>query len=281
MNTVIRTVRIVISIVVSFIAVIPAAKSDFVRQIDRPLQDRNGERCFSFGAGGDKRLHYDTLAVKLSMDFSYAVSDRVTFCDLPWPIVQVMVKGAKDGAKAQGGIDGLAISLRVGATSTLGWSGASTVGMERGYADEYIRILPLIGILAKLPLSGYFWTQCDAALSTVGDEALQGYLYPRIGCQFSRHLYGMAGYRGGFFGFFDSYRPYSKESYFDRFAYALDYYHSSNAEDARPDEMTYSSTMPVVIGADVSRHFSMIIETSIGKNTGKTVPVGAQLQIKW
>jgi hypothetical protein len=268
-------------IIIPLIVSAEGPRSDFVRQIDKPLQDVKGTRRLSFDIAGEKRLHYDTLSVKVFPGFSYAVTDRITFCDLPWPVLQVRVKPSRTGAAVSDGLDALALSLRVGVTSSSLITELNTQNGGHGYFDDYIRIFTHIGLLAKMPISGSFWTQCDITASTVIEEAIQGYFYPRIGYQFTKNIYGIIGYRGGFFRFSDDFNPPSKISYMYRYAYSLDYYHSSNADKSSNPNVSYSSTMPVSIGIDLGRHFSTIVATSVGKQTGVFVPIELQFQVSW
>jgi len=276
------SIRIIILALVSLPLAIAAKESqaNSLRQIDRPLQDPSGVRRLSFDIAGEKRLHYDTLSIQLSPGFSYAITDRITFCDLPWPMLQVGIKTSRAGSTAFDGLSALAISLRAGVTSTF-LASAVTTQKGQGYWDDYIRVLSNLGLLAKMPLSRYFWTQCDLMGQIVGDEAIQGYVYPRIGFQLTKFFYGMIGYRGGFFSFFDSYRPFSTISYLYRYAYSLDYFQSSNADVSNNSVVSYSSCMPVAIGIDIGGKFSTIVSTSIGKKVGKFVPVEVQFQVNW
>jgi hypothetical protein len=283
--------KLFILIIVSALTTFPLAVSakenqvSFLRQIDKPLQDPSGVRRFSFDIAGEKRLHYDTLSIQLSPGFSYAITDRVTFCDLPWPMLQVSLKASRAGTTASDGLSALALSLRAGVASTFLASAVTTadgrLNGPQGYWDDYIRVLSNAGVLAKIPLSRSFWAQCDLTAQIVGDEAIQGYVYPRIGYQVTNFFYAMIGYRGGFFRFFDEYRPYSTISYLYRYSYSLDYYQSSDGDKSTSSNVSYSSCMPVAIGIDIGRKFSTIVATSIGKKVGKFVPVEVQFQVNW
>jgi hypothetical protein len=255
-------------------------QANSLRQIDRPLQDPSGVRRLSFDIAGEKRLHYDTLSIQLTPAFSYAITDRITFCDLPWPMLQVGIKTSRAGSTAFDGLSALAVSVRAGVTSTF-LASAVTTQKEEGYWDDYIRVLSNVGVLAKMPLSRYFWTQCDIMTQIVGDEAIQGYVFPRIGFQLTKFFYGMIGYHGGFFRFFDDYSPISTISYLYRYSYSLDYYQSSNADKSTNSNVSYSSCMPVAVGFDIGGNFSTIVATSIGKKVGKFVPVEVQFQVNW
>ena len=272
--------RSVASIILILILSASSAPIEFIRQIDKPLQYTKCTHRLFFGIGGEKRLHYDTLSIKLSPGFSYAITDQITFCDLPWPIIQIRIKTSQTDRTISDGIDALSLSLRAGLTSSSLLTQLSIKSLH-GYPDDYIRIFPHIGLLAKMPLSGYFWTQCDIMTEMIVEEAIQGFLYPRVGCQISKHIYGIIGYRGGFFSFINDYYPAFPVSYLYRYSYALDYYHSSNADKSSNRKVSFSSTMPVLIGIDLSRHISTTIATSVGKKIGVFVPIDVQFQVSW
>jgi hypothetical protein len=280
MKTVIKTIALAMLIMPVAASAKQGQSGPPIRQIDRSLQDPAGQSRLSFGIAGEKRLHYDTLSIQLSPAYSYAITDRITFCDLPWPMLQVGLKTSRAGSSVFDGLSTLALSLRAGVASTF-LASAVTTQDERWFRDDYIRLLPNLGVLAKMPLSRFFWMQCDIMGQIVGDEAIQGFVYPRVGCQVTNFLYGMIGYRGGFFRFNDDYYPLSKISYLYRYSYSLDYYRSSNADKAKNQKLSFSSTMPVIIGIDMGNHFSTIVSTSIGKETGTFVPVELQFQIMW
>lgn len=240
------------------------SSDDFIRYIDRPLQDKSGVFGIAFGVAGEKRLHYDSISIRLSQRFSYAVTDNVTFCDLPWPIIQVRLKPSLPGSTLLNGWDALALSLRFGAVGTLDYT-----------------VLPRIELLAKISLFSNIWAQNDLIFATVGDEAIQGFIYPRIGCQFTRNFYGLIGYRGGFFRFIDNVDIDDRKSYYYLYGYNLDYFHTSNADQSKVKDLSYASSVPIEIGLDLGNHFSLLAATSLGKNTGTWVPAELRCRIKW
>lgn len=253
--------------------------NDFVMRIDRPLQDPEGTHRITFGIEGEKRLHYDTLSIKLSGHYSLAVNDFITFCEVPWPVIQIKARSAVENKTIKDGWDAVALSFIAGAASTSIFSQLGTKNLN-GYHDDYIRILPKVEILSKCKILNRIWAQYSMAVSTVSDEAVQGYVYPHLGFQVTKSIYCLAGYRGGFFKFKNNVLQKSYRTYFYRYGYALDYYHSSNAGMYPVKKYSRSSSMPVSLGIDLGK-LSTIISTSIGKSTGTFVPAQIQCSLEW
>lgn len=277
MNRIIAIINLIVILIVLSNA---QTTIDFVRCIDRPLQDPKGTHRITFGIEGEKRLHYDTLSIKLSGRYSFAVNDFITFCELPWPVIQIRAKSAVENKTIKDGWDAIALSLIAGATSTSIFSQLGTENLN-GYPDDYIRILPRIEILSKISILNRIWAQYNMALSTVSDEAVQGYVYPRIGFQLTKSFYCLVGYRGGFFRFKTKVPESSYITYFYRYGYALDYYHSGNAGIYPTKKYSRSSSIPLAIGLDLGKKFSTIISTSIGKSTGTFIPAQIQCNLEW
>jgi hypothetical protein len=255
-------------------------RSDFIRRIDRSLQDSKGTRRISLGVAGEKRLHYDTLSIRLSSNISYAVTDNVTFCALPWPLIQMQIKSADTSSTAKTTWESTALALRFGTKSTLGFTQLLTPNLS-GYLNDYIRILPRIELLLKSQLQNRFWIQYDMMLSSVSNEAVQGYIYPRAGLQITNHIYGMIGCRAGFFKFSNEVPAHSRISYLYRYGYSLDFFNSSNASLPNIKQSTRSASIPVEIGFDPCNHFSAVISTSIGKKVSKFIPLQLQCNLEW
>jgi hypothetical protein len=269
-----------IFMMLSATTVVAGTQSDFVRRIDRPLQDSKGTHRISFGIAGEKRLHHDTLSLRLSTNFSYAVTDNVTFCALPWPLIQMQIKSADTSSTAKTTWESTALALRFGTTSTIGFTQLLTPNLS-GYLDDYVRILPQIELLLKTTLQKRLWVQYDMMLSSVSNEAFQGFIYPRTGFQITRHIYGMAGCRAGFFNFGDEVPVRSRISYLYRYGYSLDFFNSSNSSLPNIKQRTHSVSMPVEIGFDPGNHFSAVISTSIGKKVSKFIPLQLQCNLEW
>jgi hypothetical protein len=269
-----------ILIMITAITAAANTQSDFIRRIDRPLQDRKGTHRISFGVAGEKRLHYDTLSVRLSSGYSFAVTDKITFCAFPWPLLQMQIKSASIDSSTKNAWKSTALSLRFGTTSTLGLSQLLTQ-YGRAYSDDYIRVFPQIDLLLKTCLQNMFWIQYDMMLSSVSNEAFQGFIYPRACFQITNHIYGMVGCRAGFFKFSNEVPVRSRISYLYRYGYSLDFFNSSNARLPYIKKSTRSASIPVELGFDSGNHFSAVISTSIGKKVSKFIPLQLQCNLEW
>jgi hypothetical protein len=267
-------------VVINAFSINAQSADGFIPRIERPLQDSKGLHSITFGISGEKRLHHDTLSMRLSPRFSYSVNDNVTFCDLPWPLIQLRIKPSIVNTTIKNGWDAVALSICFGTVSTLGFSELSFERLH-GYVDDYVRIMPRIELLSKINLSNRLWAQYNMLISSVSDEALQGSIFPRIGCQFTNWFYGVVGYRGGFFLFDKTIPENSRISYFYRYGYSLDYFHSSNNELPIAKQKSHASSFPIEIGFDIGRHYSTVLSTSITKNIGKFVPAQVQCCIEW
>lgn len=268
-----------IFIVVTATPVVGDIKPDLIRRIDRSLQDSKGTHRISFGIASEKRLHYDTLSIRLSSNISYAVTDNVTFCALPWPLIQMQIKAADTGT-TRNTWKSTALALRFGATSTIGLSQIQT-DYGRAYSNDYIRVLPQIELLLKAHILNQFWIQYNMMLSSVSKEAIQGYIYPRLGYQVTNRIYCMIGCRGGFFKFDNEIPVNSRITYLYRYGYSLDFFNSSNSSLPNISQNTRSATMPIEIGFDPGKHFSAVISTSIGKKISKFIPLQLQCNLEW
>jgi hypothetical protein len=117
--------------------------------------------------------------------------------------------------------------------------------------------------------------------SSVSDEAIQGYMYPRAGYQLTDHIYGMVGCRAGFFRCGDDVPEYSRITYFYRYGYSLDFFNSSNSNLPYIKQTTRSVAIPVEIGFEPGKHFSAVISTSIGRKITKFIPLQLRCNLEW
>lgn len=270
-------------IIVLSVPVLTNAKmrSEFIPQINSPLQDTKGTHNFSLGAACEKRRHYDTLSLRFSANYSFAVTDKIAFNSLPWPIIQMQVKSADSRAYIKDGIwKATALSLCIGAKGTAPRT-HFRIRPYHYYYNDHFRIFPQIELLSKMRLRNNVWAQFDMHLSSVSNEAIQGYMYPRAGYQLTNHIYGMIGCRAGFFSFSDDVPEYSRITYFYRYGYSLDFFNSSNSNLPYIRPSTLSITMPVEIGFDPGKHFSVVISTSIGKKVSKFIPLQLRCNLEW
>lgn len=257
-------------------------RSDFVPRIDRSLQDTKGTRNLSIGAACEKQLHSDTLTLRFSANYSYAVTDKVTFSSLPWPIIQMKVKSTDSSASLINGFwEATALSLCFGVTGTAPRS-HFLIHPYSPYGHDYFRIFPQVELLSKTRLQKHLWFQYNMKISTISDEAFQGYLYPRVGYQITDHIYSLVGCRAGFFNFssFNA-ATSSRITYFYRYGYSLDFYHSSNANSFYVKRYTRSVAFPIEIGFDPGKHFSAVVSTSIGKRISRFIPLQLRCNLEW
>jgi hypothetical protein len=143
-----------------------------IREIDRPLNAPAGTKQVSTSVGiSDNSGGWNILSHLLTPTIQYAITDKLTFPNLPFPILQCQIRGSHiySGDTAKTPEFALAV---------FGGAAASSVNRV-----DYNVIKPQIGIVGKRLLGKNLWLSFNLSSWTENSDYLWGYAASNVGYQ--------------------------------------------------------------------------------------------------